>query len=113
MYRIMIVKSKKNEEYLYQFLLATKKDLATGLDVLAPVELATVGELDAYVEKMLNEDGYAKYRDYAKKQADDVLKVKHDWSLFEHQCSVSGKVDGIYLIRKSFGAMKPLLDLVS
>lgn len=60
MYRIMIVKSKKNEEYLYQFLLATKKDLATGLDVLAPVELATVGELDSYVEKMLNEDGYAK-----------------------------------------------------
>ena len=59
------------------------------------------------------EDGYARYRDYAQKQADEVLKVKHDWSLFEHHCSVSGKVDGFYLIRKSFGAMKPLLDLVS
>ena len=59
------------------------------------------------------EDGYARYRDYAQKQADEVLKAKHDWSLFEHQCSVSGKVDGIYLIRKSFGAMKPLRDFVS
>ena len=29
------------------------------------------------------------------------------------ECSFSGKVDGIFLIRKSFGALKPLLDLVS
>lgn len=59
------------------------------------------------------ENGYAKYRDYAQKQADEVLKAKHDWSLFERDCSLPGKVDGVYLIRKSFGATKPLLDLVS
>ena len=60
-----------------------------------------------------HEDGYARYRDYAQKQADEVLKVKHDWRLFEHDSSSSGKVDGIYLIRKSFGAMKPPLNLLS
>jgi len=59
------------------------------------------------------EDGYAKYRAYAQKQADEVLKAKHDWSLFEHECSASGKLDGVYLIRKSFGAMKPLLYFLS
>ena len=59
------------------------------------------------------EDGYARYRDYAQKQADEVLKTKRDWSLFEHECSACGKVDGVYLIRKSFGAMKPLLNFLS
>ena len=59
------------------------------------------------------EDGYARYRDYAKKQSDDMLNVKHDWSLFEHECNALGKVDGVYLLRKSAGAMKSLLDLVS
>ena len=59
------------------------------------------------------EDGYAKYRAYAQKQADEVLKTKRDWSLFKHECSACGKVDGVYLIRKSFGAMKPLLNFLS
>lgn len=60
-----------------------------------------------------HEDGYARYSEYAKKQSDEMLNVKHDWSLFEHECDALGKVDGIYLLRKSVGAMKPLLDLVS
>ena len=60
-----------------------------------------------------HEDGYAKYSDYAKKQSDEMLNVKHDWSLFEHECDALGKVDGIYLLRKSVGAMKPLLEMVS
>ena len=60
-----------------------------------------------------HEDGYARYSDYAKKQSDEMLKVKHDWSLFEHECDALGKVDGIYLLRKSVGAMKPLLEMVS
>ena len=60
-----------------------------------------------------HEDGYARYCEYAKKQSDGMLNVKHDWSLFEHECDALGKVDGIYLLRKSVGAMKPLLDLVS
>ena len=59
------------------------------------------------------EDGYARYCEYAKKQSDEMLNVRHDWSLFEHECDALGKVDGIYLLRKSVGAMKPLLDLVS
>ena len=60
-----------------------------------------------------HEDGYARYSDYAKKQSDEMLNVKHDWSLFEHECDALGKVDGIYLLRKSVGALKPLLELVS
>ena len=53
------------------------------------------------------------YSDYAKKQSDEMLNVKHDWSLFEHECDALGKVDGIYLLRKSVGAMKPLIEMVS
>jgi hypothetical protein len=59
------------------------------------------------------EDGYARYSDYAKKQSDEMLNVKHDWSLFERECDVFGKVDGVYLLRKSLGALKPLLEMVS
>ena len=60
-----------------------------------------------------HEDGYARYSDYAKKQSDEMLNVKHDWSLFEHECDALGKVDGVYLLRKSIGAMKPLFEMVS
>ena len=59
------------------------------------------------------EDGYSRYRDYAKMQSDDMLNVKHDWSLFEHECVALGKVDGVYLLRKAVGNLKPLLDMVS
>lgn len=27
---------------------------------------------------------------FTQKQADEVLKANHDWSLFEHECSASG-----------------------
>ena len=60
-----------------------------------------------------HEDGYARYSEYAKKQSDEMLNVKHDWSLFEHECDALGKVDGVYLLRKSVSALKPLLDMVS
>ena len=60
-----------------------------------------------------HEDGYARYSDYAKKQSDEMLNVKHDWSVFDRDCDACGKVDGIYLLRKSVGAMKPLLEMVS
>jgi len=60
-----------------------------------------------------HEDGYARYSDYAKKQSDEMLNVRHDWSLFEHECDALGKVDGVYLLRKSVGAMKPLFEMVS
>jgi len=60
-----------------------------------------------------HEDGYARYSDYARKQSDAMLNVKHDWSLFEHECDALGKVDGIYLLRKSVGALNPLLEMVS
>lgn len=59
------------------------------------------------------EDGYAVYRDYANKQADDVLKGKHDWSIFERQCPDFGKVDGLYMIRKTFGSMQSIGHLIS
>lgn len=60
-----------------------------------------------------HEDGYARYSDYARKQSDEMLKFKHDWSLFEHECNALGKVDGLYLLRKSVGTLKPLLEMVS
>jgi Uncharacterised protein family (UPF0236). len=60
-----------------------------------------------------HEDGYARYCNYAKKQSDEMLNVKHDWSLFEHECDDLGKVDGVFLLRKSVGALTPLSELVS
>ena len=69
--------------------------------------------VNAQAKADFREDGYARYCDYAKKQSDAMLKVKHDWSLFEHECDALGKVDGVYLLRKSVGAMKPLLEMVS
>ena len=59
------------------------------------------------------EDGYATYRDYANKQADEVLKAKHDWSIFEHERADLGKVDWIYMLRKSLGSQMSLEKLVS
>lgn len=55
MYRIMVVKTKKDGyESLYQFLTTTVDG------VTSPLELKDSDELDRQVEKMLNEDGYAK-----------------------------------------------------
>ena len=55
MYRIMVVKIKKDGyESLYQFLTTTVDG------VTSPLELKDSDELDRQVEKMLNEDGYAK-----------------------------------------------------
>ena len=60
------------------------------------------------------EDGYATYRDYANKQADEVLKAKHDWSIFEHERPSLGKVDWLsFLLRKSLGSQQSLANLVS
>ena len=42
-----------------------------------------------------------------------MLNVKHDQDLFEHECDTLGKVDGIYLLRKSVGTMKTLPEMVS
>lgn len=57
MYRIMLVKFKRdNFASLYQWL--TETDEETG--EVAPVEFETEEALDEQVEKMLNEDGYAK-----------------------------------------------------
>ena len=60
-----------------------------------------------------SEDGYAIYRDYANKQADEVLKAKHDWSIFEHERADLGKVDWLYVLRKSLGSQQSLGKLVS
>lgn len=55
MYRIMLVKSER-EKYgsLYQYLTTTVDGVTT------PLEIASKEELDARIEKMLNEDGYSK-----------------------------------------------------
>ena len=61
-----------------------------------------------------SEDGYTIYRDYANKQADEVLKAKHDWSIFEHERPSLGKVDWLsFLLRKSLGSQQSLANLVS
>lgn len=55
MYRIMIAQSKRdNYGTLYQYLTTTVDG------VVSPLELASKEELDARIEKMLNDDGYAK-----------------------------------------------------
>ena len=69
--------------------------------------------VNSNARKEFKADGYARYRDYANKQADEVLKAKHDWSIFEHECSHLGKVDWTYLIRKSLGSPKPLSAFIS
>lgn len=55
MYRIMIAQAKRdNYETLYKY-------LTTNVDgVIAPLEISSKDELDKRIEKMLNEDGYAK-----------------------------------------------------
>lgn len=60
MYRILVVASKKdNYASLYKYLTTTSTD-QSGAVITAPLELADKSELDTQVEKMLNEDGYAK-----------------------------------------------------
>lgn len=55
-YRFLIVKSKRPDfASLYQFLLTTEEDGTT-----VPLEVEGNEALDTQVEKMLNEDGYAK-----------------------------------------------------
>lgn len=55
MYRIMIAQSKRaNYGSLYQFMTTTVDGTTS------PLELATKADLDTKVQKMLNEDGYAK-----------------------------------------------------
>ena len=60
MYRIMIVKSDRGVASLYQYMTTVQKNVTTGADEIVPVELETVEALDTFVEKMLNEDGFAK-----------------------------------------------------
>ena len=55
MYRIMIEKTHKdNFESLYQYMTTTIDGRTS------PVELSTKAELDAKIEDMLNNEGYAK-----------------------------------------------------
>lgn len=57
MYRIMLVKSRRdNYASLYQWLTTT--DAESG--AVSPVEFETEEALDAKVEAMLNDEGYAK-----------------------------------------------------
>ena len=69
MYRIMIVKSKRdNYAYLYQYLTTAVTDEETGEEQTIIAEFADETALDEQVEKMLNEDGFAKA---------DFIIVKH------------------------------------
>jgi len=57
MYRVMLVKSRKdNFGSLYSWLTSTDEESGE----IKPVEFETEEALDEQVEKMLNEDGYAK-----------------------------------------------------
>ena len=53
------------------------------------------------------------YRDYANKQAEEALKEKYDWGIFEHEYADFGKIDFAHLVRKSFGSVQSLSQLVS
>lgn len=57
MYRFLIAKNvRKDYKTLYQYLTAVDEETGE----IVPLECETAEELDAQVEKMLNEDGYAK-----------------------------------------------------
>ncbi len=63
MYRIMLVKSKRdNNASLYQWLLTEQTSETDGGTVTekVPMEFETEVELDEQVERMLNEEDYAK-----------------------------------------------------
>lgn len=82
MYRIMIVKSKRdNYASLYQYLTTAVTDEETGEEQTVIAEFADEAALDKQVEKMLNEDGFAKA---------DFIIVKH----IDYQIDASGYVDG-------------------
>ena len=82
MYRIMIVKSKRdNYASLYQYLTTTVTDEETGEEQTVVAEFADETTLDNQVEKMLNEDGFAKA---------DFIIVKH----IDYQIDASGYVNG-------------------
>ena len=57
--------------------------------------------------------GFARYREYADRQANEVLKAKYDWGIFEHEYADFGKIDFAHLVRKSFGSVQSLSQLVS
>lgn len=60
MYRIMLVRSKRdNHASLYQWL-TTSTIGEDGVATVAPVEFADEESLDEKVESMLNDEGYAK-----------------------------------------------------
>lgn len=60
MYRIMLIKTKKdNYASLYNWL-TEEVDDGEGNTVVAPLEYETEELLDAKVESMLNDEGYAK-----------------------------------------------------
>lgn len=83
MYRIMIVKSKRdNYASLYQYLTTTVTDEETGEEQPIIAEFADETALDEQVEKMLNKDGFAKT---------DFIIVKH----IDYQIDASGYADGI------------------
>lgn len=82
MYRILTVATKKdNYQSLYQYI-TTERAAQDGTIETVPLDISDKAELDTYVEKMLNEDGYAKadfivvqYIDYtidAKDYSDDT-----------------------------------------
>ena len=57
--------------------------------------------------------GYAKYRLYAKQQADEALKAYQNGCFFEPEHFSFSKVDGSYLIRKALGSTPSLSDLIA
>ena len=77
MYRIMIVKSKRdNYASLYQYLTTTVTDEETGEEQTVIVEFSDEAALDEQVEKMLNEDGFAKADFIIVKQVDYQIDAR-------------------------------------
>ena len=77
MYRIMIVKSKRdNYASLYQYLTTAVTDEETGEEQTIIAEFADETALDEQVEKMLNEDGFAKADFIIVKQIDYQIDAK-------------------------------------
>lgn len=72
MYRIMIVDTERgNWRTQYRYMTTTDAEGA-----IVPVELQDEAALDAYVEKLLNEDGYAKKDFIIVKPVEYVIDAK-------------------------------------
>ena len=77
-----------------------------GQKVIGLIRVSLKAEEQASEDNSLRK-GWSKYNDYMKCQMDLILNT--DWAnAFQRQALPFGKADAAHLIRKSFGALRPV-----